>query len=72
MSNPMKVVIVGGVAAGPKAAARIIRLKRLDFILHFRMDGEFISGDISSCLYGIISPDHDLWSKRKARRLGFR
>ena len=27
MSNPMKVVIVGGVAAGPKAASRIIRLR---------------------------------------------
>jgi len=26
MSNPMKVVVVGGVAAGPKAAARIVRL----------------------------------------------
>ena len=26
MSHPMKVVIVGGVAAGPKAAARIVRL----------------------------------------------
>ncbi len=26
MSNPMKVVIVGGVAAGPKVAAKVIRL----------------------------------------------
>jgi len=42
MSSPMKVVIVGGVAAGPKTASRVIRL-RADAEVTIVEKGEFLS-----------------------------
>ena len=64
MSNPLKVVIIGGVAAGPKVAAKVVRL-RPDADVTVVEKGEFLS--YAGCglpyyISGVVAEQKELMS----------